>query len=122
MVRTYVRIFGPPILKAIKALEGVAVEMNKSEPVKFSHKCIPYPRFTQQDSREWRSYIQTLEKTYVDCYEPSKLISDAKEMLGDSDFFFEWRDKPTMNQIELLIGKIDEALKGIGCFYALRSA
>jgi len=108
-------------MRAIRALEGVAVEINKSEEVKFSHKCIPYPRFTQQDSREWQSYVQNLEKTYVDCYEPVKLISDAKEMLGNYDFFFDWAKKPTTKQVEGLIEKIDKALAGIGCFYTLRS-
>lgn len=41
MVRSYVRIYGPPVMGAIGKLEAVAVDMNKIENVKFSHKCIP---------------------------------------------------------------------------------
>lgn len=121
MVRSYVRIYGPPVMEAIKALEAVAVDMNKTDQIKFSHKCIPYPRYTQQDSRDWQSYLQTLQKTYVDCYEPAKLISDSHTMLGEYDFFFEWSEAPTNSQMYALMRKIDEALKGLGCHYTLKT-
>lgn len=120
MVKSYVRIYGPPLLKALKALEGVAVEMNRTTDVTFSHKCIPYPRMLGEQ-RDWESYLQSLEKTYVDCYEPAKLISQAHETLGENDFFFEWKGKPSMRQIETLIEKIDDALKGLGCYYTLKT-
>ena len=132
MVRTYVRIYGPPVMKAIKALEGVAIDVNKEGEIKFSNKCIPYPRYgssrmgevgPQTDpSRAWQSYIHNLRDTYVDCYEPARLISEAHEMLGDSDFFFEWKEKPTLKQIEGLIEKIDGALSSLGCYFTLKTA
>ena len=43
MVRSYIRIYGPPVQEAIDALEGVAVEMSKITSIKFSHGAIPLP-------------------------------------------------------------------------------
>ena len=119
MVTSFIRIYGPPILKAIKALEAVAVEMSKAVDVRFSHKCVPYPRYLGSETRDWEQYIQNMKKTYVDCYEPVRIISRSKEMLGDYDFFFEWSEEPTIEQVENLIEKIDEALGSIGCNYTI---
>jgi hypothetical protein len=119
MTKTYVRIFGPPLLKAIKALEGVAVDMSKVIEVKFSHKCVPYPTRLQSDKRDWNNYLKNLQKTYTDCYEPQKIISDASMTLGDYDFVFEWTEKPSMKKILGLIENIDGALGDLGVHYSL---
>lgn len=120
MARTYVRIFGPPLLKAIKVLEGVAVDMSKATEVKFSHKCVPYPTRSQSDKRDWESYLKNLQNTYKDCYEPQKMISDASMTLGEYDFVFEWAEKkPSMKKVQGLIEKIDGALGELGVYYSL---
>ncbi|MCK4437820.1 hypothetical protein KAV47_01995 [Candidatus Bathyarchaeota archaeon] len=119
MTKTYVRIFGPPLLKAIKALEGVAVDMSKAIEVKFSHKCVPYPTRLQSDKRDWNTYLKNLQNTYKDCYEPQKIISDASMTLGDYDFVFEWTEKPSMKKILGLIENIDGALGDLGVHYSL---
>jgi hypothetical protein len=119
MVKSYVRIYGPPLLKAIRALEGVAVEMSNKTEVKFSHKCVPYPTRLQSDRTDWNTYLQNLQKTYQDCYEPEKIISDASMTLGDYDFVFEWTSKPSITQIEDLIEKVDQALGKVGVLYTL---
>ena len=93
-------------MKALHALEGVAVEISKNREIKFSHKCIPYPTRMQADNRDWQNYLNNLKQSYVDCYEPAKMISDAKQMLGENDFFFEWKEKPTTKQLETLMEKI----------------
>jgi len=119
MAKTYVRIFGPPLLKAIKALEGVAVDMSKAIEVKFSHKCVPYPTRLQSDKRDWNNYLKNLKNTYTDCYEPQKIISDASMTLGEYDFMFEWTEKPSMKKILGLIENIDGALGDLGVYYSL---
>lgn len=119
MTKTYVRIFGPPLLKAIKALEGVAVDMSKAIEIKFSHKCVPYPTRLQSDKRDWDSYLKNLQNTYKDCYEPQKIISDASMTLGEYDFVFEWTEKPSMKKILGLIENIDGALGDLGVHYSL---
>ena len=119
MVKSYVRIYGPPLLKAIKTLEGVAVAMSNTTEVKFSHKCVPYPTRLQSSKNDWNAYLKNMQKVYKDCYEPEKILSDASMTLGDYDFVFEWTSKPSMAQIENLIGKIDEALAELGVKYTL---
>ena len=119
MVKSYVRIYGPPLLKAIKTLEGVAVEMSNKTQVKFSHKCVPYPTRMQSDRNDWNTYLKNLQNTYRDWYEPEKIISDASMTLGEYDFVFEWTSKPSLSHIEDLIGNIDVALEDIGVLYTL---
>ena len=119
MVTSFIRIYGPPILKAIKALEAVAVEMSKAVAVRFSHKCVPYPRYMGSETRDWEQYLKNMRKTYVDCYEPVRIISRSEEMLGDYDFFFEWSEEPNLEQVENLIEKIDETLGSLGCHYTI---
>lgn len=119
MVRSYIRIYGPPVLKALDALEAVAVVMSNAVDVKFSHKCVPAHFGQGGGTRDWDEYIQRMKTMYVDCYEPVRLISGAREMLGDYDFFYEWTEDPSMDQLQDLIGKIDEALKDFGCNYTI---
>jgi len=106
-------------LKAIRTLEGVAVEMSNKTRLKFSHKCIPYPTRLQSDRNDWESYLKNLQKTYQDCYEPEKIISDASMTLGEYDFVFEWSEKPNLDQVQELIEKIDEALAKVGVLYTI---
>ena len=119
MVKSYIRIYGPPLLKAIKVLEGVAVDMSNKTEVKFSHKCVPYPTRLQSDKNDWNTYIKNMQKTYKDCYEPEKILSDASMTLGDYDFVFEWTSKPSIAKIEDLIAKVDSALAEVGVLYTL---
>jgi hypothetical protein len=119
MTKTYVRIYGPPLMKAIRALEGVAVKMSSETEVKFSHKCVPYPTRMQTDKTDWNNYLKNLQNTYTECYEPQKIISDASMTLGEYDFVFDWTEKPNMKKIEGLIEKIDEALSEVGVHYTL---
>ncbi len=119
MTKTYIKIYGPPLLKAIKSLEGVAVKMSKEKQVKFSHKCIPYPTRLQSDNQDWNNYLNNLKNTYVECYEPAKIISEAHQTLGDRDFMFEWAEKPTLTQLNQLTEEIDAALGGLGVLYTM---
>jgi hypothetical protein len=47
------------------------------------------------------------------------IISDHGKKLGEYDFFFEWYEEPNTSQIEDLIGKIDQALRPLGCLYTI---
>lgn len=121
MAKTYVRIYGPPLMKAIRALEGVAVDLSKATEVKFSHKCVPYPTRMQSDKNDWNNYLKNLSNTYKDCYEPVKIISDASMTLGEYDFVFEWVSMPSMKRVQDLIEKIDMALADVGTLYTLKT-
>jgi hypothetical protein len=119
MVKSYIRIYGPPLLKAIKVLEGVAVDMSNKTEVKFSHKCVPYPTRLQSDKNDWNAYLKNMQKTYTNCYEPEKILSDASMTLGDYDFVFEWTSKPSIAKIEDLIAVVDTALAEVGVLYTM---
>ena len=47
------------------------------------------------------------------------IISKSGERLGGYDFFFEWFEEPSQNQINDLIEKIDEDLTPLGCYYTI---
>lgn len=119
MAKSYVRIYGPPLLKAIRVLESVAVEMSNKTEIKFSHKCVPYPTRMQSDRNDWNAYLKNMQKMYRDCYEPEKILSDASMTLGDYDFVFEWTSKPSIVQVGDLIAKVDAALSDVGVLYTL---
>jgi len=136
-LRSYIRIYGPPVAEAIKALEKIAVDMptvcimdsfiEKSHPVYGDHEglhvsdehaVVGITDYAEGVSlSDWTSrYFTPMSISKERC---DKIISRYGEMLGDFDFFFEWFTKPTMNQIEELIDKIDGAFSKLGCFYTI---
>ena len=125
-LRSYIKIYGPPVYDAIKALEKMAVD--------FEDVCI----------------MDSLLATYFSNYEPSlgtqglsvsaeaveyfssldlditpercaKLVSKFGQHLGEYDFFFEWYREPTIDEYNSLIQKIDETLKPLGVRYTITS-
>lgn len=136
-MRSFLKIFGPPVLKAIKALEMVAVEMPevcimdmimlKEMPSHLARELdvsgtktrSPTPR--GQFPGNWAlNYFKSSNVT-VPLERCQSIISDAGESLGDYDFFFEWFQEPSMEQMFDLIGRIDEALTPLGCHYTITS-
>ncbi|MCS7366013.1 MAG: hypothetical protein NDF54_11305 [archaeon GB-1867-035] len=115
-MKTYVKIYGPPILEALKALERVAVEISKEFP-----EVICFYDITGAQALP-------LEETIVDILGVSvddarlyceKLVSKSGWTLGDYDFYFEWARAPKFEELKMLIEKIDEALKPLGCRYTV---
>ena len=110
----YIKIFGPPVLEAIKALEQIAVDI--------PDVCITdfvitneIPRSIARDIGGWftsRGVTIPMERC-------NTIISKSGQKLGDYDFFFEWFTEPTMDQLNQLIEQIDEALTPIGCRYTI---
>jgi hypothetical protein len=47
------------------------------------------------------------------------IISKSGEKIGDFDFVFEWFMEPKMEQVNMLIGRIDEALEPLGVKYTI---
>ena len=47
------------------------------------------------------------------------IISKSGESLGEYDFYYEWFQEPTMEQLTMLIEKIDEALAKVGVKYTI---
>ena len=126
-MRSYIKIYGPPILDAIKELEKVAINMPEV--------CV-MDHFIQSDlspkvARETGgSAVKTFEDpiagffmertgVVVSVKRCQSIISKHGQKLGEYDFFFEWRKEPETSQLNDLIRKIDDALKPLGCLYTI---
>jgi hypothetical protein len=115
-MKTYVKIMGPPLGKAIKALENISIKM--------PHVCImdsyiasSEPMFnTQEGIMNYFSSIGGL--TEERC---NTIIDKSQLELGEYDFSFNWYRTPTLEDYLLLIQKIDRTLKPLGVRYNLHN-
>lgn len=126
-MKSYVKIYGPPLGKAIEALRKVAIETPEvciMDPGIAAAMDVPsaggmgMAGGATLDSMEG---IQTFfggagSITEERC---DTIISKSGESLGKYDFYYEWFQKPTVAQVEDLITKIDEALADVGVRYTL---
>ena len=112
-MKSYVKVYGPPLLKAIKTLEKVAIGL--PEVCIWDTFIASSPIFNSYE--DVQSYLAEFGE--VPKKRCSTIISKSGESLGEYDFFFEWFKKPTMNELNNLIEKIDEALAPLGVKYTL---
>jgi hypothetical protein len=115
---SFIKIYGPPVLKAIKELEKIAFDMPEV--------CImdtmisqdtPLFESGERSSLSIQEYFSDVgEVTIERC---DNIISKSGERLGEYDFFFEWFTEPNFEQLKDLIQKIDEALAPLGCKYTI---
>ena len=126
-MKSYVKIYGPPLLKALKALEKVAIGLPEVCIMDTTiQAAIGIPSAVPSigggdilmDSMDgvmnYFSGVGEISEERCDT-----IISKSGESLGEFDFFFEWFEKPTMQQVEDLIGRIDKALTPLGVKYTL---
>jgi hypothetical protein len=132
-LKSFIKIYGPPILEAIRALEKLAVNLDDICIM----DTIILRDISPEFAREFRGHRAPAERGepilyhgWVSNYYQSMgvsvpvercktLISTSGESLGEYDFFFEWIKKPGVEQMQMLLEKIDEALSGLGCYYTL---
>lgn len=113
-MRSFIKIYGPPTLKALKALEKIAIDMPEV--------CIMDTIISQSvpafdDVTGTMTYFGSLGEITVErC---GSIISRSGGSLGEHDFFFEWFTEPNMSQVNELIEKLDEALAPLGCKYTI---
>jgi hypothetical protein len=150
-MKSYVKIYGPPILKAIKALEKTAIDMPEVcimdtfiektfDEFTGNTLAVPNERIPEletkrtdgeppvpfavgvQDNPDPTGRLRTTKQYFGDtislkrCY---NIVSKSDERVGENDFFFEWFEHPTQDQLEDLIQRIDNALSPLGCKYAI---
>ena len=125
-MRSYIKIYGPPVLEAIKKLEKLAVDMPEVSIMDYVIAQDISPSVVKElDVGKVTAGGSIsgffLERTGVVL--PVKrcrsIISKHGQKLGEYDFFFEWYEEPKGSQLNDLIGKIDEALKPLGCLYTI---
>jgi hypothetical protein len=114
-MKSYIKIYGPPIYKAIKELEKIAVDMPEV--------CI-MDTIIAQDLPSFRDtdYVSDffeLPLGSITLERCDNIISKSGETLGEHDFFFEWFTGPSMDQLDMLTQKIDEILEPLGCKYTI---
>ena len=112
-MRSFIKVYGPPLLKALRALEKVAIDLPEV--------CIMDPLIEQaspMDPDEIRNYFTRISPP-ISKERCSKIISRSGGRLGEYDFYFEWFSEPTVEQMNMLIEKIDTALTPLGCKYTI---
>lgn len=113
-MKAFIKIYGPPYLEAIRALEKIAVET----PEVCIMNTILLHGNPFLDSIDWvYNYLKGLGKvSYERC---GKIISGSWETLGEYDFYYEWFMPPSRAQVEDLVKRMDEALKPLGARYTV---
>ena len=129
-MKSYIKIYGPPMMKALEALRGIAVDMPEV--------CVMDPSIEAAIGLGAFEGVpgvsSTIAEGILDTSQVIKLfggpdkiseercdtiISKSGESLGEYDFYFEWFQKPTMAQVEDLINRIDKALEPLGVRYTI---
>jgi hypothetical protein len=126
-MRSYIKIYGPPVLEAIKELEKLAVDMPEVCIMDYVIAQDISPSVAKDlDLSKVSSEAGSISGFFLQrtgvvlpvkrCY---SIISKHGQKLGEYDFFFEWHKEPDTSQLNDLIRKIDEALKPLGCLYTI---
>lgn len=115
-MRSYVKIYGPPVMKTIKALEKIAVGMPEvcimDTVIEMSG-----PMNEDQQIEELASlYFKPLDVPKERC---DRIISKSGTKVGEYDFYFEWFRNPSQEELNNLIENIDDALTPLGCKYTI---
>jgi len=113
-MKSYIKIYGPPILKAIKALEKIAIEM---PDVSIMDMILSMSEPGWDYVTGMMDYFSGLGE--IDIERSKKIVSKSGESLGEYDFYFEWLKEPSQEQLNGLIEKIDAALAPLGCKYTI---
>ena len=113
-MKSYIRIYGPPLLEAIRVLEKIAVNMPEvcimDTMIEFS-----MPQFnTANGIMNYFSSIGGVPEKRC-----GTIISKSGVKMGDFDFVFEWFKDPKMEQVNMLIEQIDEILAPLGVQYTI---
>jgi hypothetical protein len=126
-LRSFIKIYGPPVYEAIKVLEKIAIDvpqvciMNPLIATYFSADNEPSPgTSTTSGSAKAMEYFVPLKRD-ISPERCGKIISKSGEKLGEYDFFFEWFKTPSLDELNNLIKSIDKALMPLGCRYTITS-
>ena len=115
-MKSYIKIYGPPVLKAIKVLEKIAID----EPqVCIMDTIIASDMPNMTDPQYAGDYFGPLVSYPIEQERCDKIVSKSGEKLGEYDFFFEWFKNPTADELNDLIQKIDGELAPLGCKYTI---
>jgi len=126
-MRSYIKIYGPPILEAIRELEKLAVDMPEVCIMDYVIARDLSPDMAkeiggmamQQSGGSVSGFFMQRTGAVIPVKRCHSIISKHGQKLGEYDFFFEWYEEPETAQLDDLIKKIDVALKPLGCLYTI---
>jgi len=126
---SYIKLYGPPVYDAIKALEKMSIEMPEVCIMDtMIEATIPSSSYGPDDRMGGTplipggatgvyEYFRDLGQITMErC---GSIISGSGEGLGEHDFYFRWFKEPDMEQLKKLIRQIDETLKPLGVRYTI---
>lgn len=111
-MRSYIKIYGPPVLKAIRALEKIAIDIPEV--------CIMNP-IIEADMPVSDYYPMKYFNQFggVPPERCDNIISKSGVKVKEYDFYFEWFGNPDLEEMNNLIEKIDDYLGPLGCMYTI---
>jgi len=128
-MKSYIKLFGPPIGEALKVLRNLAIDfpevcvMDTALEAQFGLGSIAGPGgISGAGGQASMDSVQMVMSFFGDDIPEERcdtIVSKSGERLGEYDFYYEWFQKPTVQQVEDLISKIDEALAPIGVRYTM---
>ena len=124
-MKSYIKLYGPPIAEAIKALRSLAVDFPEVCVMDYALEAsLGLGSITATGGHGSLDSVTMVMSYFGGPDEISKercdtIISKSGESVGTFDFYYEWFQKPTVSQIEDLIVKIDEALGPVGVRYTI---
>jgi hypothetical protein len=126
-MRSYIKIYGPPILEAIRELEKLAVDMPEVCIMDYGIQKDLSPRIAREVGGTTvetfdvaiSGFFMQRTGVVVPVERRHNIISKHGQKLGEFDFFFEWYEEPSASQLNDLIRRIDAALKPLGCLYTI---
>lgn len=126
-MRSYIKIYGPPVLEAIKELEKLAVDMPEVCIMDYVIAQDISPSIAREldvskvssEGGSVSGFFMERTGVVLPVKRCQSIISKHGQKLGEYDFFFEWHKEPKASQLNDLIKKIDDALKPLGCLYTI---
>jgi hypothetical protein len=126
-MKSYIKIYGPPTLKALRELEKIAVDMPQvcimdtifSREIPSSLAGDVGGRPQGRTRIDWIGNYYETQGVAITEERCQSIISLSSDSLGEYDFFFEWLEGPSTAQLNMLIEKIDKGLHPYGCYYTI---
>jgi len=115
-MKSHIKIYGPPVLDAIMALEKVSVDLPE---VCIMDKLIERDYAGFNDPEYVRGYWEETLNALIDVKRCGTIISKSEESIGENDFVFEWFAEPTLDQLKALIKQVDDALAPLDVRYTI---
>ena len=124
-MKSYIKLYGPPVLDAIQALEKLAIDtpevciLNPLIEASLADLGITQIGATLDTSIQNKIVDYFRQYKEISPERCQKILSKGLGKLGDYDFVFEWTSRPNDEQVRDLIKHIDETLKPLGVRYTI---